>query len=48
MNAYELGRHHGVSVGKSLNPFIEFSDKWGLYNMGYNSVVWMRSLVNPR
>ncbi len=46
-NPYELGRANGlawVEAGMprqaSLNPYPCFSEKWALYNKGFNSA-WM-------
>lgn len=41
MNPYEQGRADYAAGKRSSNPFLVFSEKWALYNRGYNSG-WMK------
>jgi len=41
MNPYELGRSDGLNNIRGANPYPVFSEKWALYNRGYNST-WMK------
>lgn len=36
-NPYESGSKDGYANKVSANPYPEFSEKWALYNKGYNS-----------
>lgn len=36
MNPYETGRSDKINGRKASNPYVEFSEKWALYNRGYN------------
>ena len=47
LNPFELGvknANEWVEAGKprsaSKNPYREFSEKWALYNKGYNSIIF--------
>ena len=37
LNPYEQGRADGLASKPSANPYREFSERWALYNRGYNS-----------
>lgn len=37
LNPYEKGQSDYKDGLKSMNPYPEFSAKWGLYNRGYNT-----------
>lgn len=35
-NPYELGKQHAEAGEDNVNPFPELSEKWAMYNSGYN------------
>lgn len=43
MNPYELGQRHALDGKESQNPYEHPTEKWALYNRGYNKIrnPWM-------